>query len=82
MKSSAFATWANARLRRSIISLTMANGARFIVLSDRAMGPHRIPIPSLLATSAVHHHLIREGTRTRVACVELERAGSGTAAHW
>ena len=35
-----------------------------IILSDRATGPDRIPIPSLLATSAVHHHLIRQGLRT------------------
>src|SRR5262245_58542292 len=37
-----------------------------IILSDRAAGPDRIPIPSLLATSAVHHHLIRQGLRTSV----------------
>ena len=40
-----------------------------IILSDRAAGPDRIPIPSLLATSAVHHHLIRQGLRTRVGLV-------------
>ncbi len=40
-----------------------------IILSDRATGPDRIPVPSLLATSAVHHHLIREGLRTRVGLV-------------
>ncbi|MFA9474780.1 MAG: glutamate synthase central domain-containing protein, partial [Filomicrobium sp.] len=40
-----------------------------IILSDRATGHDRIPIPSLLATSAVHHHLIREGLRTRVGLV-------------
>jgi len=40
-----------------------------IILSDRATGPVRIPVPSLLATSAVHHHLIRQGLRTRVGLV-------------
>src|SRR5262249_31834356 len=40
-----------------------------IILSDRAVGPDRIPIPSLLATSAVHHHLIRRGLRTSVGLV-------------
>jgi glutamate synthase (NADPH/NADH) large chain len=40
-----------------------------IILSDRATGPDRIPIPSLLATSAVHHHLIRQGLRTKVGLV-------------
>ena len=40
-----------------------------IILSDRAAGPDRIPIPSLLATSAVHHHLIRSGLRTSVGLV-------------
>ena len=44
-------------------------GENIIVLSDRAMGPERIPIPSLLATSAVHHHLIRCGLRTSVGLV-------------
>src|ERR1700730_17712470 len=36
-----------------------------IVLSDRLVGPRRVPIPSLLAVAAVHHHLVREGTRLR-----------------
>ena len=36
-------------------------GENIIILSDRATGPDRVPIPSLLATSAVHHHLIRCG---------------------
>ena len=41
-------------------------GARFVVLSDRDSGRDLAPIPSLLLTSAVHHHLIREKTRTQV----------------
>ena len=40
-----------------------------VILSDRATGPDRIPIPSLLATSAVHHHLIKQGLRTSVGLV-------------
>jgi len=45
------------------------DGFNIIVLSDRAVGPGRIAIPSLLATSAVHHHLIRKGLRTSVGLV-------------
>src|SRR3984957_11914096 len=40
-----------------------------LVLSDRAVGPGRIPIPALLATAAVHHHLIRQGLRTSTGLV-------------
>ncbi|HET6390327.1 glutamate synthase large subunit [Hyphomicrobium sp.] len=40
-----------------------------IILSDRRAGPDRIAIPSLLATSAVHHHLIKQGLRTSVGLV-------------
>ena len=44
-------------------------GENIIILSDRQFGPNRIPIPMLLATSAVHHHLIRKGLRTSVGLV-------------
>jgi glutamate synthase (NADPH/NADH) large chain len=44
-------------------------GYNIIVLSDRMVGPDRIPIPALLATSAVHNHLIRRGLRTSVGLV-------------
>jgi glutamate synthase (NADPH/NADH) large chain len=44
-------------------------GENIIILSDRAIGPDRVPIPSLLATSAAHHHLIRCGLRTSVGLV-------------
>jgi glutamate synthase (NADPH/NADH) large chain len=40
-----------------------------LILSDRAVGPDRIPIPSLLATAATHHHLIRQGLRTGTGLV-------------
>jgi glutamate synthase (NADPH/NADH) large chain len=45
------------------------SGTNILILSDRAMSAHRIPIPALLATSAVHHHLIRLGLRTDVGLV-------------
>ena len=44
-------------------------GYTIIVLSDRGVNAEWAPIPSLLATAAVHHHLIREGTRTRCGIV-------------
>jgi glutamate synthase domain-containing protein 2/glutamate synthase domain-containing protein 1/glutamate synthase domain-containing protein 3 len=40
-----------------------------IVLSDRLVGPRRVPVPSLLAVAAVHHHLVREGTRLRAGII-------------
>src|SRR4029077_11209457 len=40
-----------------------------IVLSDRLFGPRRVPVPSLLAVAAVHHHLVREGTRLRAGII-------------
>ncbi|USQ74931.1 glutamate synthase large subunit [Ornithinimicrobium cryptoxanthini] len=48
------------------VSEAVARGAFFIVLSDRHADREHAPIPSLLLTSAVHHHLVREHTRTRV----------------
>ena len=45
------------------------DGINIIILSDRGAGSDRIPIPSLLACAAVHHHLIREGLRTSVGLV-------------
>jgi len=45
------------------------DGANIIVLSDRDTDAERLPIPALLATSAVHHHLIRAGLRTKVGMV-------------
>src|SRR5262245_62745531 len=44
-------------------------GYNIIILSDRQAGPERIAIPALLATAAVHHHLIRKGLRTSVGLV-------------
>ena len=50
-------------------SQAISDGYCIIVLSDRGVDSAHAPIPSLLATSAVHHHLIREGTRTKVGLV-------------
>ncbi|MCR1781576.1 glutamate synthase large subunit [Nocardioides carbamazepini] len=48
------------------VSDAIAGGARIIVLSDRHADQFNAPIPSLLLTAAVHHHLVREKTRTQV----------------
>ena len=50
-------------------SQAIEDGHCLIILSDRGVDPQWAPIPSLLATSAVHHHLIREGARTKVGLV-------------
>jgi glutamate synthase (NADPH/NADH) large chain len=44
-------------------------GFNILILSDRAVSVDRIPIPALLATAAVHHHLIRQGLRTSTGLV-------------
>ncbi|NCR44222.1 MAG: glutamate synthase large subunit [Microcystis aeruginosa SX13-01] len=44
-------------------------GASIIILSDRGIDKNHAPIPSLLAVAGLHHHLIRQGTRTRVGLV-------------
>jgi glutamate synthase (NADPH/NADH) large chain len=52
------------------VSAAIASGARLIILSDRMSTSNSlVPIPSLLLTGAVHHHLIREKSRTRVGLV-------------
>ncbi|MGH3487098.1 MAG: glutamate synthase central domain-containing protein, partial [Actinopolymorphaceae bacterium] len=51
------------------VSAAIAAGARVIVLSDRHSNSDLAPIPSLLLTGAVHHHLIREKARSRVGLV-------------
>jgi glutamate synthase (NADPH) large chain len=56
------------RVRREA-SEAIAAGAHILVLSDRNSDEVYAPIPSLLLVSAVHHHLIREKTRTRVGLV-------------
>ncbi len=51
------------------VSAAIEKGAHFVVLSDRDSTAELAPIPSLLLTSAVHHHLIREKTRTQVGLI-------------
>ncbi len=51
------------------VSDAIEDGARIIVLSDRHTSEELAPIPSLLLTAAVHHHLVREKTRSKVGLV-------------
>src|SRR5436190_1501904 len=44
-------------------------GHNILILSDRTVSAERVPLPALLATSAVHHHLIRQGQRTNTGIV-------------
>jgi glutamate synthase (NADPH) large chain len=44
-------------------------GSTVLVLSDRGITAEQAPIPSLLATAAVHHHLVRAGIRTRTTLI-------------
>lgn len=48
------------------VDAAIEDGARLVVLSDRHSDAEHAPIPSLLLTSAVHHHLIRTKQRTQV----------------
>ena len=50
-------------------SQAIEEGYSILILSDRGVDSDHAPIPSLLATAGVHHHLIREGTRTRCGLV-------------
>jgi len=69
------ASGGGAALRKSLEDLRykasecIAEGYNVILLSDRGHDADDAPIPSLLAVAAVHHHLIREGTRTRIGLV-------------
>jgi len=54
---------------RRRVSEAIAGGANLIVLSDRNSTEEWAPIPSLLLVSSVHHHLVREKTRTQVGLV-------------
>ena len=56
-------------------------GKNLIILSDRSVGPDLAPIPNLLALSAVHHHLIREGLRGRVGLI-VESGEAREVAHF
>ena len=54
---------------RAQASAAVANGATIVVISNRGATADLAPIPSLLLAGAVHHHLVREKTRTRVGLV-------------
>ncbi len=47
----------------------ISHGANILILSDRSIGRDKAPIPALLAVAGLHHHLIREGSRTRMSIV-------------
>jgi glutamate synthase (NADPH/NADH) large chain len=51
------------------VSTAIAEGARIIVLSDRHSNADLAPIPSLLLTGAVHHHMVREKLRTQAGLI-------------
>ena len=48
-------------------SAAVADGVACVVISDRAQGPDRVAVSSLLSCGAVHHHLVQKLERTRVA---------------
>ena len=50
-------------------SSAIAEGAKILILSDRDSNIELGPVPSLLFVSAIHHHLIREKTRTRISII-------------
>src|SRR6266542_503700 len=50
-------------------SRAVAEGYSYVILSDRGVDPQHAPIPALLATSGVHHHLIREGSRVKIGLI-------------
>jgi glutamate synthase (ferredoxin) len=54
---------------RAASSKAIADGYNIIIISDRGHDHDRAPIPALLAIAAVQHHLLREGSRTRVGLV-------------
>ncbi|MEY7970586.1 glutamate synthase large subunit [Saccharomonospora xinjiangensis] len=54
---------------RAEVTEAIADGARLVVLSDRGVDAEHAAIPSLLLTGAVHHHLVREKSRTQVGLV-------------
>ncbi|MGE3488710.1 MAG: glutamate synthase large subunit [Vicinamibacterales bacterium] len=60
-------------------SAAVASGYGILILSDRGVDAKHAPIPSLLATAGVHHHLVREGTRTK--CGLLVETGEAREVH-
>ena len=60
-------------------SEAVASGYNILILSDRGVDAAHAPIPSLLATAGVHHHLVREGSRTK--CGLLIETGDAREVH-
>ena len=60
-------------------SQAVAAGYGILILSDRGVDATHAPIPSLLATAGVHHHLVREGSRTK--CGLLIETGEAREVH-
>ncbi|HEX3304774.1 MAG TPA: glutamate synthase central domain-containing protein, partial [Streptosporangiaceae bacterium] len=56
------------RVRAEVVA-AIEGGARIVLLTDRGSDPAHAPIPSLLLTAAVHHHLVRERLRTKAGLV-------------
>src|SRR5947208_12449304 len=50
-------------------SMAIKSGANILILSDRQIDKDYAPIPSLLATSGLHHHMVREGLRTKATLI-------------
>jgi len=53
----------------SIAEKCIAEGATLLVLTDRNLSQNQVPIPSLLAVSGLHHHLVRRGLRNRASLI-------------
>ncbi|MBF0184992.1 MAG: glutamate synthase large subunit [Magnetococcales bacterium] len=51
------------------VSVSLAQGYGIIILSDRGVSAEMVPIPALLATSGVHHHMIRSGSRNQASII-------------
>jgi glutamate synthase (NADPH) large chain len=69
------ASWGTEGIEAAVASLCAAAvdniklGYNILILSDRAVAADRVPIPALLATSAVHQHLVKTGMRTSAGLV-------------
>jgi glutamate synthase (ferredoxin) len=50
-------------------TIAIRSGATILILSDRQVDKNYAPIPSLLATAGLHHHLVREGARTKATLI-------------
>ena len=68
------------QLCREVVQ-AIEGGANILILSDRGVSPELAPIPALLATGAVHHHLIRKTLRTRCGIV-VETGEAREVAHF